>query len=127
MERPMTSWPCSFRSRAATEESTPPDIATATRIIRASSFSSRRRHDEHQRRAPDGELGLVLEAHLVDLLLADVGSVGRAEVDEHDLLARDLDGRVRAGDLRVVHVQVRALAPDDDPRLLDRKDLSGVG
>ena len=29
---PTTSWPCSTRSAAATEESTPPDIATSTRM-----------------------------------------------------------------------------------------------
>src|SRR6266404_1573283 len=32
IESPMTSCPSSFRSRAATEESTPPDMATAMRI-----------------------------------------------------------------------------------------------
>src|SRR5262245_18562506 len=31
MEIPITSWPASTKSAAATEESTPPDIATTTR------------------------------------------------------------------------------------------------
>src|SRR5688572_12094981 len=29
----MTSWPCCARSAAATDESTPPDIATTTRMV----------------------------------------------------------------------------------------------
>src|SRR2546428_8311069 len=33
IDRPMTSWPCSASSAAATEESTPPDIATTIRIF----------------------------------------------------------------------------------------------
>src|SRR5262245_49866991 len=33
MKKPITSWPASFRSRAATELSTPPDMARTTRAI----------------------------------------------------------------------------------------------
>ena len=33
MVTPTTSWPASTRSAAATDESTPPDIATSTRLI----------------------------------------------------------------------------------------------
>src|SRR4249919_1169889 len=48
MERPMTSWPCSASRAAATDESTPPDIATTMRIIQKPrdnvvAFLSRRR------------------------------------------------------------------------------------
>src|SRR5437868_15299790 len=32
---PITSWPCSFRSAAAAEESTPPLMATTTRVFTA--------------------------------------------------------------------------------------------
>src|SRR5262245_63484608 len=32
MDTPMTSWPCSASRAAATEESTPPDIATTIRM-----------------------------------------------------------------------------------------------
>src|SRR5881628_2964904 len=32
IDRPMTSWPCSASSAAATDESTPPDMATTIRI-----------------------------------------------------------------------------------------------
>ena len=32
IERPITSWPCRARSAAATDESTPPDMATTMRI-----------------------------------------------------------------------------------------------
>src|SRR5260221_7553796 len=39
----MTSWPCSARSAAATEESTPPDIATTIRILRT--VPGPRRHE----------------------------------------------------------------------------------
>ena len=35
IQTPTTSWPCSWRSAAATDESTPPDIATRTRLIAA--------------------------------------------------------------------------------------------
>src|SRR5215210_3766237 len=37
---PTTSWPCSWSIAAATEESTPPDIATSTRLIAASLTAS---------------------------------------------------------------------------------------
>src|SRR5438874_12923939 len=37
----MTSWPCSASSAAATDESTPPDIATTIRIVQ----KPRRRHE----------------------------------------------------------------------------------
>src|SRR5215510_15713673 len=33
IDRPMTSWPCSASSAAATDESTPPDIATTIRTF----------------------------------------------------------------------------------------------
>src|SRR5438552_13394334 len=33
MDRPMTSWPCSASSAAATDESTPPDMATTIRTL----------------------------------------------------------------------------------------------
>src|SRR5580765_6801904 len=34
MKSPTTSWPCSLRRAAATEESTPPDMATVMRMAR---------------------------------------------------------------------------------------------
>src|SRR5688572_17431045 len=37
----MTSWPCAARSAAATEESTPPDIATTTRMSPCSNSCDR--------------------------------------------------------------------------------------
>src|SRR5438874_1826951 len=40
----MTSWPSSASSAAATEESTPPDMATAIRMIK----KQPRRHEEHE-------------------------------------------------------------------------------
>src|SRR5436309_6888289 len=43
MARPRTSWPCSFSSAAAREESTPPDIATTTRISKLYGLSPRGR------------------------------------------------------------------------------------
>ena len=53
--------------------------------------------------------------------------VGRAEVDQRDALARDLDGRVLARDLGVVEREVHAFAADDDARLLDQEDAPRVG
>src|SRR6188474_3718449 len=44
MDRPITSWPASARSAAATDESTPPDMATTTLIV-CRSFQRRDRQD----------------------------------------------------------------------------------
>src|SRR5437899_273429 len=49
----MTSWPCSASSAAATEESTPPDIAPTMRMVRSPSFV-RRVRDARLARAVDG-------------------------------------------------------------------------
>src|SRR5438093_3835336 len=44
----MTSWPSSASMAAATDESTPPDMATAIRIFqRSSSATKTRRHEEN--------------------------------------------------------------------------------
>src|SRR5438132_12061319 len=43
----MTSWPCSASSAAATDESTPPDIATTIRMgSRTNATTKPRRHEE---------------------------------------------------------------------------------
>src|SRR5580765_5826978 len=46
MDRPMTSWPCSVSRAAATDESTPPDIATTIRI--SQNLHSPRRREGHE-------------------------------------------------------------------------------
>src|SRR3989442_15335916 len=50
IDRPMTSWPCSASRAAATDESTPPDIATTMRIIQKSKDNHEdtkaRRHEQ---------------------------------------------------------------------------------
>src|SRR5436309_7560043 len=46
MDTPMTSWPCSASSAAATDESTPPDIATTMRIVLCPHHGSSRSHEE---------------------------------------------------------------------------------
>src|SRR6476660_8150777 len=43
MDTPITSWPCSTSSAAATEESTPPDIATTIRMYSRDSFFTKPR------------------------------------------------------------------------------------
>src|SRR5262249_46123426 len=43
MNRPTTSCPCCFRSHAATDESTPPDIPTTTRCLRVTNSPSQKR------------------------------------------------------------------------------------
>src|SRR5580765_6956946 len=40
MDTPTTSWPCSLSSAAAREESTPPDMATTTRMGRVYGLTS---------------------------------------------------------------------------------------
>src|SRR4051812_42992797 len=45
IQTPTTSWPCSVRSAAATDESTPPDIATRTRVMSACSETPSRHPD----------------------------------------------------------------------------------
>ena len=45
IDRPMTSWPASASRAAATDESTPPDIATAMRIWLESDSVS---YEEHK-------------------------------------------------------------------------------
>src|SRR5207302_954386 len=113
----MGSWPASRIRSAATEESTPPDMATAMRIGRKLSAvgyqlsalggtSAGGRHDQHQCRAADRELPLVLERGLGDRLFRDERAVRRAEVDQRHLLAVDLQRRVLPGDLRVVEREV---------------------
>src|SRR5215831_16137911 len=154
MDRPMTSCACCLSRSAATEESTPPDMATAMRMkesyqlsaisyqlsaisyqlsarscgnvaVPAASCKLRTlRDDQHQRRAADGELTLILDARLLDRLVSHERAVGRAEVDQGDLLAGDFQGGMLARDLRVVDVDVGVVPADDHPRLLDRKDFS---
>src|SRR5262245_32848519 len=125
MEIPTSSWPCSWSSAAATEESTPPDMATAMRMA-----GRRLLHvgnDEHQHVAADAELHLVGQHLLFDPLQLHEGAVGRAEVAQDGLLAEHLDRRVQAGGLGVVQVHVRARAPDAGARLRDLEDVPGGG
>src|SRR5580765_115103 len=48
MERPMTSWPCSASRAAATDESTPPDIATTIRMLFDLTSGWPRKHEGHE-------------------------------------------------------------------------------
>src|SRR6266496_5645322 len=125
IERPMTSCPSSFSRRAATEESTPPDIATAMRIERfyaSSEGLTRLRHDEHEGRAADGELSAVVDQDLADPPASDEGAARRAQVQEPGPLVPDFERRVLAGDLSVLQDDVGSLAADYDAPFLDRKD-----
>src|SRR3954469_20891395 len=66
MDRPMTSWPCSTSSPAATDESTPPLIATTTRSRRWGGTRSRRSGGPRSRARSDplglmGQLGQLEE------------------------------------------------------------------
>src|SRR5437867_10494379 len=48
IDRPMTSWPCSASSAAATDESTPPDIATTMRMVNSTTKKNHKDHEDHK-------------------------------------------------------------------------------
>src|ERR1700687_5367607 len=82
---PTTSWPCACRSAAATEESTPPDIATATLIGRK---LPRRRNQ-------------ALSTGLDHVTRHDLRILGSAVEDRRFRLAQEVDAHeVQAGHAR---------------------------
>src|SRR5712692_8053750 len=49
IDKPMTSWPCSASSAAATDESTPPDMATTIRMFLLYRYGcASRSHEGHE-------------------------------------------------------------------------------
>src|SRR4029079_15467663 len=99
---PTTSWPCSVRSAAATDESTPPDIATRTLLTGASSAEVRCDPEETSRalaepsRHPDALAGRVR------------GEDGRRGPGSCEDARDDLD--------RLVELLVGRRAPERDPQ-----------
>src|SRR5262249_33049987 len=85
------------------------------------------RHDEHEDVAADPELHVVGQDLLVDAFDVDEGPVGGAQVAQDRGLAEDVHGRVLAGRLGVVEVDVGAGAAERRPGLRDLVDLSGGG
>src|ERR1700722_14874213 len=56
---PTTSWPASTKSAAATDESTPPDMATSTRMALVSQLDGQAQTAEHARNDPEGVVDLL--------------------------------------------------------------------
>src|SRR5204862_2604780 len=117
MEIPTTSWPCSWRRAAATEESTPPDMAATTRTGRLRLLHVR--DDEHQDVAADPQLHVVAQDLLLDALQVDEGPVRGAQVAQDGVVPAHLQHGVLARGLGDVQVDVGAGAAHGRARLGD--------
>src|SRR5215218_9608779 len=97
MVTPITRWPCSTSSAAATDESTPPDMATSTVRFSIATTPSVR-FDEGERAHPLDERRQRAE-HAVDLLRRRLTPQREADGRTRDLV-RDphLGEHVRRGD-----------------------------